>query len=120
METNTACILTVHAGRLRLRRIQVRERKIDDDGPVITGKPGWLGMGLSLFASGMGAWVLLTPSEVAYYGGFWDVLGYAVSSMTPFLLLAYVGPMIGIDSPRESHWRLSGIGWVGPCRSTSG
>ena len=42
----------------------------------------------------MGVWILLSPSEVAYYGGFWDVMGYAASSVTPFLLLAYVGPMI--------------------------
>ena len=58
------------------------------------GSQDWLRIGLSLFASGMGVWVLLTPSEVAYYGGFWDVMGYAVSAATPFLLLAYVGPMI--------------------------
>jgi Na+/proline symporter len=49
---------------------------------------------LSLFASGMGIWVLLAPSEVGYYGGFWDVFGYALSASTPFLLLAYVGPMV--------------------------
>ena len=48
----------------------------------------------SLFASGMGSWVLLAPSEVGYYGGFWDVFGYALSASTPFLLLAYVGPMV--------------------------
>jgi Na+/proline symporter len=58
------------------------------------GTQSWNRIGLSLFASGMGAWVLLTPSEVAYYGGFWDVMGYAISASTPFLLLAYVGPMI--------------------------
>ncbi len=51
-------------------------------------------IGLSLFASGMGIWVLFGPSEVGYYGGFWDVIGYAISAATPFLLLAYVGPMI--------------------------
>ncbi|MED5398274.1 MAG: hypothetical protein VYD41_02960, partial [Candidatus Thermoplasmatota archaeon] len=47
----------------------------------------------------MGVWILLVPSEVAYYGGFWDVTGYAVSSMTPFLLLAYIGPMIRDSIP---------------------
>ncbi len=54
---------------------------------------------LSLFASGMGVWILLTPSEVGYYGGFWDVLGYAISAATPFLLLAYIGPMIREQLP---------------------
>ena len=47
---------------------------------------------LSLFASGMGVWILFGPSEVGYWGGFWDVVGYALSSATPFLLLAYVLP----------------------------
>tara|TARA_X000000368_G_C22988916_1_gene693420 strand:+ start:1 stop:1302 length:1302 start_codon:yes stop_codon:yes gene_type:complete len=42
----------------------------------------------------MGIWILFGPSEVGYYGGFWDVVGYAVSSATPFILLAYVGPKI--------------------------
>ena len=58
------------------------------------GTQSWQRIGLSLFASGMGIWILFAPSEVGYYGGFWDVVGYAVSAATPFLLLAYVGPMI--------------------------
>ena len=58
------------------------------------GSQNWLRIGLSLFASGMGIWILFAPSEVGYYGGFWDVVGYAVSAATPFMLLAYVGPMI--------------------------
>jgi len=58
------------------------------------GTQDWLRIGLSLFASGMGIWILFGPSENGYYGGFWDVVGYAVSAATPFLLLAYIGPMI--------------------------
>ena len=58
------------------------------------GTQGTMSITLSLFASGMGIWVLLGPSEVGYYGGFWDVFCYALSASTPFLLLAYVGPMI--------------------------
>tara|TARA_B100001250_G_scaffold408359_1_gene430633 strand:- start:222 stop:1652 length:1431 start_codon:yes stop_codon:yes gene_type:complete len=54
----------------------------------------WIMIGLSLFASGMGIWILFGPSEVGYYGGFYDVFGYALSSATPFLLLAYLGPII--------------------------
>jgi Na+/proline symporter len=42
----------------------------------------------------MGIWILFGPSEVGYYGGFYDVMGYALSSATPFLLLAYLGPLI--------------------------
>ena len=57
------------------------------------GSQDWLRIGLSLFASGMGIWILFAPSEVGYYGGFWDGVGYAVAAATPFLLRAYVGPM---------------------------
>ncbi len=70
-------------------------REIDPDSYLSArGSQNWLRIGLSLFASGMGIWILFGPSEVGYYGGFWDVVGYALSSSTPFLLLAHVGPMI--------------------------
>ena len=59
----------------------------------------WLSIGLSLFASGMGIWILFGPSEVGYYGGFYDVLGYALSSATPFILLANIGPIIRRITP---------------------
>ena len=59
----------------------------------------WVMIGLSLFASGMGIWILFSPSEVGYYGGFYDVFGYALSSATPFLLLAYLGPIIRTLTP---------------------
>ncbi len=58
------------------------------------GSQGWLRIGLSLFASGIGIWILFGPSEVGYYGGFWDVTGYALSASMPFILLMYIGPMI--------------------------
>jgi len=60
----------------------------------------WIMIGLSLFASGMGIWILFGPSEVGYYGGFYDVFGYALSSATPFLLLAYLGPIIRNLTPQ--------------------
>jgi Na+/proline symporter len=71
------------------------EKELDADAYLSArGTQGWLRIGLSLFASGMGIWILFGPSEVGYWGGFWDVVGYAVSASTPFLLLAYVGPMV--------------------------
>ena len=69
--------------------------KVDNDNFLSArSSQNWILIGLSLFASGMGIWVLFGPSEVGYYGGFFDVLGYALSSATPFLLLAYFGPLI--------------------------
>ena len=71
------------------------KRKMDSDTYLSArGSQSWQRIGLSLFASGIGIWILFGPSEVGYYGGFWDVVGYALSSATPFMLLAYVGPLI--------------------------
>ncbi|HJM66866.1 MAG TPA: hypothetical protein QF555_04910, partial [Candidatus Thalassarchaeaceae archaeon] len=73
----------------------VTEKELEQDEFLSArGSQSSLRIGLSLFASGMGIWILFGPSEVGYWGGFWDVVGYAVSASTPFLLLAYVGPMI--------------------------
>jgi Na+/proline symporter len=73
----------------------VSDKELDSDTYLAArGTQSWQVIGLSLFASGMGIWILFGPSEVGYYGGFWDVVGYALSASTPFLLLAYVGPMI--------------------------
>jgi Na+/proline symporter len=101
METNTAYLLTACIlAAFGYIGLQASNRETDDDSYLSSrGTQDWRGIGLSLFASGMGVWVLLGPSEVAYYGGFWDVTGYAVSSMTPFLLLAYIGPMIRDSIP---------------------
>ena len=101
METNTAYVLTACIlAAFGYIGLQASNRETDDDSYLSSrGTQDWRGIGLSLFASGMGVWILLGPSEVAYYGGFWDVTGYAVSSMTPFLLLAYIGPMIRDSIP---------------------
>ena len=76
------------------------EREMDSDTYLSArGSQSRVRIGLSLFASGMGVWILFGPSEVGYYGGFWDVVGYALSSATPFMLLAYVGPLIREQLP---------------------
>ena len=72
-----------------------RERQIDRDYYLSArGTQSWQVIGLSLFASGMGIWILFAPSEVGYYAGFYDIFAYALSAATPFLLLAYLGPIV--------------------------
>ena len=97
METNIAYFLMLATlgffGYVGFQATNVKELD-SDEFLSARGSQDRLRIGLSLFASGMGIWVLFGPSEVGYYGGFWDVTGYAVSAATPFLLLAYVGPMI--------------------------
>jgi len=75
--------------------------KLDNDSFLSArNSQNWIMIGLSLFASGMGIWILFGPSEVGYYGGFYDVFGYALSSATPFLLLAYIGPTLRNLTPK--------------------
>jgi len=97
MDTNVAYLLMLGtlAGFGYIGWQAATEKELDSDAYLSArGTQNWLRIGLSLFASGMGIWLLFSPAEVGYYGGFWDVLGYSLSAATPFLLLAYVGPMI--------------------------
>ena len=51
--------------------------KLDSDNFISArNSQNWIMIGLSLFASGMGIWILFGPSEVGYYGGFYDVFGW--------------------------------------------
>ena len=53
-----------------------------------------LNLSLSFYASGMGLWIIASPAEVGWYGLGFDVIGYAISAATPFMLLYFVGPRI--------------------------
>mmetsp|Transcript_123686 Transcript_123686/g.309115 ORF Transcript_123686/g.309115 Transcript_123686/m.309115 type:complete len:534 (+) Transcript_123686:173-1774(+) len=58
------------------------------------GSQGWASLGLSFFASSMGAWVLFAAPEVGIISGWWGVLGYAFASSLPFAVVAILGPMV--------------------------
>mmetsp|Transcript_53580 Transcript_53580/g.149024 ORF Transcript_53580/g.149024 Transcript_53580/m.149024 type:complete len:541 (+) Transcript_53580:163-1785(+) len=56
---------------------------------------GFLSIGLSCFASSMGAWVLFAAPEVgAGPARWWGVIGYAIASTLPFGVFCVVGPVI--------------------------
>lgn len=44
-------------------------------------------LGFSFLASGMGAWILFAPPEIGAFVGPVALLGYAVGSALPFLVL---------------------------------
>ena len=56
-------------------------------------------VGFTLFASSIGGWLLFGPPQVAYFGGFFDVMGYAIAVMVPLILVAYIGPVIRRHAP---------------------
>jgi len=55
---------------------------------------GWVSLGLSFFASSMGAWVLFAAPEVGIYSGWWGTLGYAFATVAPFGAVAILGPAV--------------------------
>lgn len=58
------------------------------------GSQGWVSLGLSFFASSMGAWVLFAAPEVGIYSGWWGTIGYALASSLPFAVVATLGPAV--------------------------
>jgi len=54
----------------------------------------------SLAASALGAWILFGPASAATWGGFGAVIGYALGTATPMLLLYNFGPKIRKEFPK--------------------
>ena len=85
-----------------LTLIYVRTTKISSTEKeyfVLSRSENTAGLALSFYASGMGLWILTAPAEVAWWGLGYDVIGYAVSAATPFLLLYFLGSKIAELTP---------------------
>ena len=54
----------------------------------------------SLTASALGAWILFGPASAATWGGIGAVIGYALGTAAPMLLLYNFGPKIRKEFPR--------------------
>ena len=85
-----------------LTLIYVRTTKISSTEKeyfVLSRSENTAGLALSFYASGMGLWILTAPAEVAWWGLGYDVIGYAVSAATPFLLIYFLGSKIAELTP---------------------
>lgn len=51
-------------------------------------------LGLSFLASGLGAWILFVPPEIAAFVGPVALAGYAIGAALPFLVLAWCAPAL--------------------------
>lgn len=71
-------------------RVRGRPGSVDDYIVARNSQSGGI-LGLSLLASGMGAWILFAPPEVGAFDGILPVLGYAIGSALPFLVFAVLG-----------------------------
>ncbi|MGH3442130.1 MAG: sodium:solute symporter family transporter, partial [Nitriliruptorales bacterium] len=63
-----------------------------DDYVTARGSQGPGALGLSFYASGMGAWILFAPPEVGAFVGLVAVIGYGVGAAGPYVAFALLGP----------------------------
>lgn len=71
-----------------------------DDYLTARDSQGALTLGMSFFASGLGAWILFTPPEIGAFVGMDGVVGYALAAAAPFAAIAVVGPPLRRALPR--------------------
>ncbi|WNV77631.1 sodium:solute symporter family transporter [Geodermatophilus sp. DSM 44513] len=76
-----------------------RDRDLEEFA-VARGTQGGGALGLSFFASGVGAWVLFAPPEVGASVGLAGVVGYAVAITLPLLALVLLGRRLRALLPR--------------------
>mmetsp|Transcript_21400 Transcript_21400/g.47426 ORF Transcript_21400/g.47426 Transcript_21400/m.47426 type:complete len:519 (+) Transcript_21400:154-1710(+) len=77
------------------------------------GSQGFFSLGLSFFASSMGAWVIFAAPETGANFGWWGTLGYALASTIPFGVMASLGPLVRSRYPQGfclTDWVLERFG----------
>mmetsp|Transcript_23873 Transcript_23873/g.73502 ORF Transcript_23873/g.73502 Transcript_23873/m.73502 type:complete len:593 (+) Transcript_23873:199-1977(+) len=67
-----------------------------DDYLSARGSAPWYAIGLSFFASGMGAWIVYGTTEMGATRAlsWWGVVGYSTASAFPALALCWLGPKV--------------------------
>ncbi len=65
-----------------------------DDYLVARNSQSGLSLGLSLAASGLGAWILFSPAEVGAFVGADAAIGYGLASAAPLVLFGILGPRV--------------------------
>jgi Na+/proline symporter len=63
---------------------------------------GLFSLTTSLVASALGAWILFGPAAAATWGGMGAVIGYAIGTAFPMILLIYLGKKIRTEFPKGS------------------
>ena len=63
---------------------------------------GFFSLSTSLVASALGAWVLFGPASAATWGGIGAVIGYALGTAFPMILLIFLGKKIRREFPKGS------------------
>jgi len=61
---------------------------------------GVFSLSATLIASSLGAWILFGPPTAATWGGFGSVIGYALGTAFPMILLIFFGKKIRLLLPK--------------------
>lgn len=77
-----------------------RQRDNLEDFIVARNSQGSFATILTLMASSLGAWILFSPPQAATWGGLAAVIGYALGSMSPRLIMIPLGQRMRELSPR--------------------
>jgi len=85
--------LVLFAGGFALASILYtrRDQGTLEDYVVARNSQGGIATILTLMASTLGAWILFSPAQAATWGGLSAVIGYAIGSMSPRLLMIPLG-----------------------------
>ena len=99
VESSLLVIILVGFFFIGLGYINFRKTKNNSDYIIGNRDESTFSLTTSLAASALGAWILFGPASAATWGGLGAVIGYALGTATPMLLLYNFGPKIRKEFP---------------------
>ncbi|KAJ3215603.1 hypothetical protein HDU67_000201 [Dinochytrium kinnereticum] len=79
------------------------------------GSQGWVGLGLNIFAAGLGVWTILTLPQTGFQLGIQGAFNYAFACIAPILLLIFMGKILRERAPDGvtiTQFVLERFGWA--------
>ncbi|KAJ3111627.1 hypothetical protein HDU96_005510 [Phlyctochytrium bullatum] len=79
------------------------------------GSQGWVGLGLNIFAAGLGVWTILTLPQTGFTLGIQGAFNYAFACVCPILALIFMGKIIRERAPEGvtiTQFVLERYGWA--------
>ncbi len=102
LSIQTSLTITVIIGLFFIGLGYLTSKKITNNKNYIVGNrdENIFSLTASLTASALGAWILFGPASAATWGGIGAVIGYALGTAAPMLLLYNFGPKIRKEFPK--------------------
>mgnify|MGYP001304535528 FL=1 len=102
LSVQSSLLVTILVGLFFIGLGYINSRKTVNNNNYIIGNrdESVFSLTTSLAASALGAWILFGPASAATWGGIGAVIGYALGTATPMLLLYNFGPKIRKEFPK--------------------